>query len=101
MRLHPDKLAGGTNTEAALLQFHQLGFAYAVLSSSKRRKRYDATGKTDEPLFEQEDFSWDAYFRDMFDTVCTQKIEEFKKQYVGESLALRCNSWNMSGRLLS
>ena len=42
---HPDKAAlHGNNAEKVALRFQQIGFAYTVLSDSKRRKRYERTG---------------------------------------------------------
>ena len=45
LKCHPDK--GGDEK-----QFQQVGYAYAVLSDEKRRKRFDDTGRTDESFFE-------------------------------------------------
>lgn len=51
---HPDKHGAASEDEkrARSLKFQQVGFAYAVLSDEKRRKRYDATGRTDESFLE-------------------------------------------------
>lgn len=55
---HPDKHAASSANEdekrAKSLKFQQVGFAYAVLSDEKRRKRSDATGRTDESFLEGE-----------------------------------------------
>lgn len=53
---HPDKHGTASEDEkrARSLKFQQVGFAYAVLSDEKRRKRYDATGRTDESFLEGE-----------------------------------------------
>jgi len=63
-----------------------VGFAYAVLSDEKRRKRYDATGKTDEGFdLAAGDDGWEAYFEQMFDRVTRGKLDEMKKEYQGSS----------------
>ena len=88
---HPDKHATSTGQvrEDASTKFQQIGFAYAVLSDSKRKARYDSTGKTDEGLeLEPGEGGWDAYFEDLFDRVTRGKLDEMKKEYQG-----RCLVW--------
>jgi len=83
---HPDKHATGTDQarEDASTRFQQIGFAYAVLSDSKRKARYDSTGKTDEGLdLEPGEGGWEAYFEDLFDRVTRGKLDEMKKEYQG------------------
>ncbi|EJD44088.1 DnaJ-domain-containing protein [Auricularia subglabra TFB-10046 SS5] len=83
---HPDKHASASeerrNEESR--KFQQVGFAYAVLSDEKRRKRYDTTGRTDAAfeLAEGED-GWEAYFSDLFEEVTRAKLDEMKKEYQG------------------
>jgi DnaJ family protein C protein 9 len=83
---HPDKhvTASDKAKADASTKFQQVGFAYAVLSDEKRRKRYDSTGKTDEgfELSAGED-GWEAYFEAMFDRVTKGKLDEMKKEYQG------------------
>ncbi|KAJ7449796.1 hypothetical protein FB451DRAFT_1286575 [Mycena latifolia] len=85
---HPDKQTTATEARRAeaSTKFHQIGFAYAVLSDAKRRQRYDKTGKTDEgfDLAAGED-GWDAYFEELFDRVTRGKLDEMKKEYQGSS----------------
>ena len=83
---HPDKHA--TAAEGAKLaasrKFQQVGFAYAVLSETKRRAKYDATGSTEEgfELAEGED-GWQAYFEALFESVTREKLDQMKKEYQG------------------
>jgi DnaJ family protein C protein 9 len=83
---HPDKYANADDESKAdaSTRFLQIGFAYAVLSDDKRRRRYDNTGMTDEgfELSANED-GWAAYFQDMFDRVTRGKLDEMKKEYQG------------------
>ncbi|EIN07377.1 DnaJ-domain-containing protein [Punctularia strigosozonata HHB-11173 SS5] len=83
---HPDKHAtsGEEAKAAAQLKFQQIGFAYTVLGDEKRRKRYDATGRTDEGLdFDKDEAGWEAYFEELFDKVTRGKLDEMKKEYQG------------------
>ncbi|KAJ4487973.1 hypothetical protein J3R30DRAFT_3654354 [Lentinula aciculospora] len=88
LKYHPDKHATASESAKAeaSLKFQQVGFAYAVLSDEKRRKRYDLTGKTNEgfDLAAGED-GWEAYFEQMFDRVTRGKLDEMKKEYQGSS----------------
>ncbi|KAJ4000801.1 DnaJ domain-containing protein [Lentinula boryana] len=88
LKYHPDKHATASESAKAevSLKFQQVGFAYAVLSDEKRRKRYDQTGKTDEAfdLAAGED-GWEAYFEQMFDRATRGKLDEMKKEYQGSS----------------
>jgi len=83
---HPDKHANSSERtkEDASTKFQQVGFAYSVLSDSKRKARYDSTGKTDEgfDLAAGED-GWETYFADLFDRVTRGKLDEMKKEYQG------------------
>ena len=84
---HPDKHASSTEAakQAASRKFQQVGFAYAVLSDKKRRKKYDTTGSTEEgfDLAEGED-GWEAYFEELFESVTRDKLDQMKKEYQGE-----------------
>jgi hypothetical protein len=83
---HPDKHAtsGGDAKAAAQLKFQQIGFAYTILGDDKRRKRYDATGRTDEGLdFDKGEDGWEAYFEELFEKVTRGKLDEMKKEYQG------------------
>ncbi|KAJ3782291.1 hypothetical protein GGU10DRAFT_389960 [Lentinula aff. detonsa] len=88
LKYHPDKHATASESAKAeaSLKFQQVGFAYAVLSDEKRRKRYDQTGKTDEAfdLAAGED-GWEAYFEQMIDRATRGKLDEMKKEYQGSS----------------
>ncbi|CEH15564.1 Molecular chaperone (DnaJ superfamily) [Ceraceosorus bombacis] len=81
---HPDK----SKDASSHARFQQIGFAYAVLSDSSRKKRYDATGKTDELRFglgeDGEGMDWDEYFTTLWDGEVTgDKLREFKEGYQG------------------
>ena len=57
-----------------------------MLSDEARRKRYDATGRTDEGTFgpgEGGEGGWEAYFEDLFDRLTAGKLDEMKKAYQG------------------
>ncbi|KAF8902101.1 hypothetical protein CPB84DRAFT_1679218 [Gymnopilus junonius] len=85
---HPDKHAAATEQakQDASTKFQQIGFAYAVLSDSKRKARYDSTGKTDEGFdLGAADDGWEAYFEELFDRVTRGKLDEMKKEYQGSS----------------
>lgn len=83
---HPDKHANSSERDRAdaSKRFHQIGFAYAVLSDEKRRKKYDRTGTTGEGLLDpDDDGGWEAYFQDLFDRVTRGRLDEMKKEYQG------------------
>ncbi|KAJ1917805.1 hypothetical protein H4219_002995 [Mycoemilia scoparia] len=91
LRTHPDKIATMKDEgekERCTQQFQQLGFAYAILSDKKKRKRYDETGSTEDldNEFFEEGKDWDAYFRELWSGVVdATTIEEFAKKYRGSS----------------
>ncbi|KAH7889709.1 hypothetical protein F5I97DRAFT_1802658 [Phlebopus sp. FC_14] len=84
---HPDKHTNSSEEEQANAskQFQKIGFAYAVLSDAKRRRKYDRTGMTGEGLGAEadEDGGWEAYFEDLFDRVTRGRLDDMKKQYQG------------------
>ncbi|QRV87702.1 DnaJ domain protein [Ceratobasidium sp. AG-Ba] len=87
LKYHPDKHASASEEAkaAASTTFQQIGFAYAVLSDAKRRKRYDATGSADpgiDDLADGED-AWERYFQEMFDTVTRKQLDEMRQAYQG------------------
>lgn len=64
--------------------FQRIAFAYAVLSDSARRKRYDETGSTSESIVDSDGFSWSDYYREQFrEAISNDAIEKFAKQYKG------------------
>ncbi|CAK9783908.1 DnaJ-domain-containing protein [Cutaneotrichosporon oleaginosum] len=87
LRCHPDKHASAPQAarDALTAQFQRVGFAFAVLSDAARRKRYDATGRTDEVAFGDGDGGWDAYFADLFDGVDRKALDEDKRVYQGSA----------------
>lgn len=82
LKCHPDKVPVAER-DAAHTTFQEVAFAYAILSDEKRRKRYDATGNTQESVLDDEDFDWQAYFKEQFRAVNSEIIEEFKEEYQG------------------
>jgi DnaJ-domain-containing protein 1 len=85
LQFHPDKLASKTEEERqeATTKFQQVGYAYAVLSDEARKKRYDATGKTDENFLDDQ-ADWAAYFKDLWQgEVNASTIDEFYASYQG------------------
>ena len=90
MKYHPDK-AG--SSEDSVQKFQQIGFAYAVLSDEKRKKRYDDTGRTDESFFDGE-ADWNAYFKELWEGEVNQKtLDDFVKTYQGALRALLVYVW--------
>ncbi|KAJ1308966.1 hypothetical protein OPQ81_004649 [Rhizoctonia solani] len=87
LKHHPDKHANSSEQEkaAASLKFQQIGFAYTILSDESRRKRYDATGSTDSniPNLAEGEDAWEHYFKEMFDTVTRERLDEMRQAYQG------------------
>ncbi|RXK36945.1 DNAJ domain-containing protein [Tremella mesenterica] len=84
LKYHPDKHTSKTEDERAEMgkQFQRVGFAYAVVSDEKRRKRYDETGRTDEGM-EVPEGGWDDYFESLFKRVDRKMLDEDKARYQG------------------
>lgn len=84
LRCHPDKHSHKSEAErqVAAAEFQKIGFAWAVLSDEKRRKRYDTTGRTEDSSFDHE-AGWDAYFSDLFERVDRKVLDDDKKRYQG------------------
>lgn len=89
---HPDKhsTTAPAKQKEASTRFQQVGYAYAVLSDEKRRKRYDETGRTDEASglgfgpADGDEGGWEAYFQAMFEEVTRKRLDELKQEYQGE-----------------
>jgi DnaJ homolog subfamily C member 9 len=83
LKHHPDK-AADTDKDAAHAKFQEVAFAYAILSDERRRKRYDTTGRTEESIEDDEDFSWTDFFREQYaSVVTTDTIRAFESEYKG------------------
>jgi DnaJ family protein C protein 9 len=80
---HPDK-APDHLKDTAHATFQSIAFAYAILSDSTRRKRYDTTGSTSESIIDSDGFSWSDFYSEQFqDVISVEAIEKFAKQYKG------------------
>ena len=85
LKSHPDK-APPAEKEAAHTKFQEIAFAYAILSDERRRRRYDATGRTEESLEldDNDEFDWQTFYREQFaDVVTSEAIEKFEREYKG------------------
>ncbi|KAI0391744.1 DnaJ domain-containing protein [Xylariaceae sp. FL0594] len=83
LKNHPDKVPNDQK-RIAHETFQSIAFAYAVLSDSARRKRYDETGSTSESIVDSDGFSWSEYYREQFrDAISSDAIEKFAAQYKG------------------
>ncbi|KAI0553946.1 DnaJ domain-containing protein [Xylaria curta] len=83
LKNHPDKVSEEQKLKAHET-FQSIAFAYAVLSDSIRRKRYDETGSTSESIVDSDGFSWSDFYREQFrDAISNDAIERFAAQYKG------------------
>lgn len=83
LKHHPDK-ASPDRKDAAHELFQQIAFAYAILSDSTRRARYDRTGSTAETVDGDDDFNWVDFFRAQSAEFMTHDaINKFKDTYKG------------------
>ena len=83
LKHHPDK-ASPEEKDSAHQKFQEIALAYAILSDEKRRKRYDATGNTQETLNEDDDFDWVDFFRSQTEQMVSgDVIEKIKREYQG------------------
>ncbi|KAL1297195.1 hypothetical protein AAFC00_004765 [Neodothiora populina] len=84
LKSHPDK-AKDEDKQQAHTRFQEIALAYAVLSDPTRRKRYDATGRTDESLdLDDDDFDWASFYREQFaDVINPDSIARFSQEYKG------------------
>lgn len=70
--------------EEANQQFQKIAFAYAILSDTRRRKRFDLTGNTAEAVDLDDDFDWVDFYREQFsNAIDTNALEKFKEEYQG------------------
>ncbi|WVN86184.1 uncharacterized protein L203_101345 [Cryptococcus depauperatus CBS 7841] len=85
LQYHPDKHSSKSEHEKEELSksFQRVGFAYTVLSDEGRRKRYDASGRTDEKFAGVEEMGWEAYFESLYKRVDRKMLDEDKKKYQG------------------
>ena len=84
LKHHPDK-APEESKAAAHTKFQEIAFAYAILSDSRRRNRYDLTGRTEDSLDLDDDaFDWVSYYREQYkDVITADAIEGFANKYKG------------------
>ncbi len=81
LKHHPDR--GGSKEK-----FQALSLAYSILSDEEKKKIYDETGCLEDaeegPDLNEENFEfWNNYFRSIFPKVTVEKIDQFKKTYLG------------------
>ncbi|WFD35433.1 hypothetical protein MCUN1_002287 [Malassezia cuniculi] len=83
LKHHPDKAGGSAESNQ---RFQQIGYAYSILSDDKRRAKYDATGSTEDSIFDGP-VDWDEYFRTLWSgEVSAKTLEEFQRKYQGVSI---------------
>ncbi|CAI6326325.1 unnamed protein product [Periconia digitata] len=83
LKHHPDKVTAD-DKEAANKLFQEIAFAYAILSDSRRRERFDLTGSTAEVLDDDDDFNWLSFYREQFsEALTTENITNFSQKYKG------------------
>ena len=82
---NPKDKSSPESKDEAHEKFHEIAFAYAVLSDERRRRRYDQTGSTAETLdLDDDDFDWLDFYREQFSTVVdTNAIEKIRSEYQG------------------
>ena len=87
---HLDKVPVSERS-VAHAKFQELALAYAILSDSRRKRRYDATGSTAESLdIEDDEFDWTSFFRAQYaDLVTVDKINDLKTEYQGSEEEIR------------
>lgn len=80
--LHPTDKVAPSHRKSAHTKFQEIAFAYAILSDTARRDRYDTTGSTLESL--SDDFNWASYFKAQYaETVTVDKLNNLKTTYQG------------------
>ncbi|KAL2872816.1 DnaJ domain protein [Aspergillus lucknowensis] len=85
LKHHPDKASPETREEANQ-QFQKIAFAYAILSDTRRRQRFDLTGSTAEAVDLDDDFDWVDFYREQFSSaIDTNALDKFKKDYQGSA----------------
>ncbi|KAL4781628.1 DnaJ domain-containing protein [Aspergillus varians] len=83
LKHHPDK-APADATEEANQQFQKIAFAYAILSDTRRRQRFDLSGSTAEAVDLDDDFDWVAFYREQYSSaINTSALEKLKQEYQG------------------
>ncbi|KAF2744657.1 DnaJ-domain-containing protein [Sporormia fimetaria CBS 119925] len=83
LKHHPDKVPDSEKS-AAHTHFQTIAFAYAVLSSPSRRRRYDTTGSTSDSIADDDDFDWLDFYRQQFeDIVSEEAIQRIADEYKG------------------
>ncbi|KAL8839784.1 MAG: hypothetical protein Q9170_001595 [Blastenia crenularia] len=62
--------------------FQKVAFAYAILSSPRRRNLYNTTGSTSETLAaDDDDFDWLSFFRNQYSSLSASTIKDFSTSY--------------------
>ncbi|KAL4978514.1 DnaJ domain-containing protein [Aspergillus desertorum] len=83
LKHHPDKAPADAREEANQ-QFQKVAFAYAILSDTRKRQRFDLTGSAAEAVDLDDDFDWVDFYREQFSTaIDTNVLARFKNEYQG------------------
>ncbi|KAL4910053.1 hypothetical protein BDW74DRAFT_144330 [Aspergillus multicolor] len=83
LKHHPDKAPADAREEANQ-QFQKIAFAYAILSDTRKRQRFDLTGSTAEAVDLDDDFDWVDFYREQFSTAIDANVlARFKNEYQG------------------
>ncbi|KAJ3241177.1 DnaJ sub C member 9 [Chytriomyces hyalinus] len=97
LKYHPDKLSTlstDTDRAAASAEFQKITHYHAILSDPDRRQRYDSTGfigtvggsDSDNGIdIQTPPEGWDAFFRTLWGSLTTDKIDSFMLQYRGSN----------------
>lgn len=84
LKNHPDRFPHASEDQRKQLTdtFQKLSQAYAILSDTNKKARYDATGSIDDIADLQEGFAtWTEYFETIFTRLTEEAIEKYEKQY--------------------
>ncbi|KAJ3261943.1 DnaJ sub C member 9 [Chytriomyces hyalinus] len=97
LKYHPDKLSNlstDADRASASAEFQKITHFHAILSDPDRRKRYDSTGfvgtvggsDSDNGIdIQTPPEGWDAFFRTLWGSLTTDKIDSFMLQYRGSN----------------
>lgn len=76
---HPDK----NKHPSATAKFQALSLSHSILSDSKKRAQFDASGSVEDAESAQDLAAWSEYWRSLFPKVTVTKIDAFADEYRG------------------